>query len=90
MHSINSDTLKFKRLVCFGLAAIAAASCSSAPSGPVADKPRPHLFLIVKENYGNIAAVPGGGVVAYWTDMRNTVIFGRTGFGQDAYFAATT
>ena len=49
--------------------------------------PNPTAFM---GDYSNIAAAPGGGVVAYWTDMRNTVTFGRTGFGQDAYFAATT
>jgi hypothetical protein len=30
----------------------------------------------------------GSGVVAYWTDMRNDVTFaGRTGHGEDAFFA---
>jgi hypothetical protein len=39
-------------------------------------------------DYSNIAATPGGGVVAYWTDLRNDVTFGsRTGKGEDAYFA---
>jgi hypothetical protein len=39
-------------------------------------------------DYSNIAATPSGGVVALWTDMRNTVFFpSRTGFGEDAYFA---
>ena len=39
-------------------------------------------------DYSNIAATAGGGVVAYWTDMRNDVTFGtRTGHGEDAYFA---
>ena len=40
-------------------------------------------------DYSNIAAMPdGSGVVAYWTDMRNDVTFaGRTGKGEDAYFA---
>ena len=42
-------------------------------------------------DYSNIAATPSGGVVAYWTDMRNDVTFaGRTGHGEDAYFAATS
>lgn len=42
-------------------------------------------------DYSNIAIMPdGGGVVAYWTDMRNDVTFaGRTGHGEDAYFAKT-
>jgi hypothetical protein len=39
-------------------------------------------------DYSNIAATPDGGVVAYWTDMRNTVDFGgRSGHGEDAFFA---
>jgi hypothetical protein len=39
-------------------------------------------------DYSNIAATADGGVVAYWTDMRNDVAFaGRTGHGEDAYFA---
>ncbi len=38
-------------------------------------------------DYSGIAA-DGSGVVAYWTDMRNSVTFaGRTGSGEDAYFA---
>ena len=42
-------------------------------------------------DYSNIAIYPGGGGVAsYWTDLRNPVTFaGRTGHGQDAYFART-
>jgi hypothetical protein len=42
-------------------------------------------------DYSNIAIEPdGSGVVAYWTDMRNPVTFaGRTGHGEDAYFAKT-
>ena len=40
-------------------------------------------------DYSNIAVMPdGSGVVAYWTDMRNDVTFaGRTGHGEDAFFA---
>jgi hypothetical protein len=40
-------------------------------------------------DYSNVAVVPGTtSVVAYWTDMRNDVTFaGRTGHGEDAYFA---
>lgn len=40
-------------------------------------------------DYSNIAVVPGTtSVVAYWTDMRNDATFaGRTGHGEDAYFA---
>ena len=40
-------------------------------------------------DYSGIAAKPGGGVVAVWTDMRGTVSFaGRTGADQDVEFAA--
>jgi hypothetical protein len=40
-------------------------------------------------DYSNIAATPSGGVVAYWTDMRNQACFaGRCGHGEDAYFAS--
>lgn len=42
-------------------------------------------------DYSNIAATADGGVVAYWTDMRNLSTFaGRTGFGEDAYFAKSS
>ena len=35
-----------------------------------------------------LAASPDGGVVAYWTDMRNDATFaGRTGHGEDAFLA---
>jgi hypothetical protein len=38
-------------------------------------------------DYSNIAATPTGGVVAYWTDLRNDVTFaGATAKGSDAYF----
>jgi hypothetical protein len=40
-------------------------------------------------DYSNIAVTPSG-VVAYWTDLRNTVTaLGRTGHGEDAYFGVT-
>ena len=40
-------------------------------------------------DYSNIAATPSGGVVAYWTDLRNEACFlGRCGHGEDAYFAS--
>jgi hypothetical protein len=40
-------------------------------------------------DYSNIAARPSGGVVAYWTDLRQQACFGsRCGHGQDAFFAA--
>ena len=39
-------------------------------------------------DYSNIAATPDGGVVAYWTDMREDATFaGVTRKGEDAYFA---
>ncbi len=42
-------------------------------------------------DYSNIAALPRGGVVAYWTDMRNDASFGGlTLKGEDAYFAKTS
>jgi hypothetical protein len=41
-------------------------------------------------DYSNIAATADGGVVAYWTDMRNSATFaGITRSGEDAYFART-
>jgi len=42
-------------------------------------------------DYSGIAIVPGTTtVVSYWTDMRNDATFGgRTGHGEDAYFAKT-
>jgi hypothetical protein len=46
--------------------------------------PRANAFI---GDYSNIAATPTGGVVAYWTDLRNDVTFaGVTGKGEDAYF----
>ena len=48
--------------------------------------PRATTFL---GDYSNIAAVPSGGIVAYWTDLRLQACFlGRCGHGQDAFFAA--
>jgi hypothetical protein len=47
--------------------------------------PHPNSFL---GDYSNIAIRPGGGVVAYWTDLRETVDFaGRAGAGEDGFFA---
>jgi hypothetical protein len=41
-------------------------------------------------DYSTIAATPDGGIVAYWTDMRNTACFaGPCRSGEDAYFAKT-
>jgi hypothetical protein len=40
-------------------------------------------------DYSNIAVTPSGGVVAYWTDMREQACFGgRCGHGEDAFFAS--
>ena len=42
-------------------------------------------------DYSGIAATADGGVVALWTDMRVDSSFaGRTGHGEDAFFAKTT
>ncbi|HXJ48617.1 MAG TPA: hypothetical protein VNF91_05550, partial [Candidatus Acidoferrum sp.] len=42
-------------------------------------------------DYSNIAPLPGGGVVAYWTDMRNEATFaGITRQGEDAFFASVS
>jgi hypothetical protein len=47
--------------------------------------PNPTAFL---GDYSTIAATPSGGVVAYWTDMRNQACFaGVCRSGEDAYFA---
>jgi hypothetical protein len=41
-------------------------------------------------DYSNIAAVPDGSVVSYWTDLRNQACFGGVcRSGEDAYFAHT-
>jgi hypothetical protein len=51
---------------------------------------RPHRERRVLGDYSNIAATADGGVVAYWTDMRNDATFaGATGHGEDAFFAKT-
>jgi hypothetical protein len=39
-------------------------------------------------DYSNITALPSGGVAAYWTDLRIPASFGgRTGHGEDGFFA---
>ena len=49
----------------------------------------PHATAFLGD-YSNIAATADGGVVAYWTDMRNDATFaGITRKGEDAYFART-
>jgi len=50
----------------------------------------PHATAFMGD-YSGIAIDPSGGVIAYWTDMRNDVTFGtRTGHGEDAYFGRTS
>jgi len=47
--------------------------------------PRATTFL---GDYSNVAALPNGGIVAYWTDLREEACFLSTcAHGQDAYFA---
>ena len=47
----------------------------------------PHATAFLGD-YSNIAATADGGVVAYWTDMRNDATFaGITRKGEDAFFA---
>jgi len=47
----------------------------------------PHATAFLGD-YSNIAATAGGGVVAYWTDMRDDATFaGITRKGEDAFFA---
>ena len=56
-------------------------------SGVTVDPAFPHPTQFLGD-YSGIATDYSGGVVAYWTDMRNTVAFGgRSGFGEDAFFA---
>jgi len=51
-----------------------------------ADFPHPSSFL---GDYSWVASDHNGGVVAVWTDMRNSATFGsRTGSAEDMYFAA--
>jgi len=50
----------------------------------------PHATAFLGD-YSNIATTADGGVVAYWTDMRNDATFaGITRKGEDAYFAKTS
>lgn len=50
--------------------------------------PNPSTFI---GDYSAVAATPAGGVVALWTDMRDTVCFTtRCGAGEQAYFAAAS
>jgi hypothetical protein len=80
-----------------GSLAFATAQVTTALSDPTRDNrwfavtlnpafPRASAFL---GDYSNIAVVPGtgGGVVAYWTDLRVEACFaGVCGHGQDAFF----
>jgi hypothetical protein len=50
----------------------------------------PHATAFLGD-YSNIAVMPDGSVVAYWTDMRNNVTFrGITRKGEDAYFGTAS
>ena len=51
----------------------------------------PHASAFIGD-YSGIATTPSGGVVAYWTDMRNDVnnFDGRHGHGEDAYFGTAS
>jgi len=50
------------------------------------DFPSANTFI---GDYSGVAAKPDGGVVAVWTDLRNTTSFaGRTGADEDVMFAA--
>jgi hypothetical protein len=50
----------------------------------------PHATAFLGD-YSNIAVMPDGSVVAYWTDMRNDSTFaGVTRKGEDAYFGTTS
>jgi hypothetical protein len=50
----------------------------------------PHATAFLGD-YSNIAATADGGIVAYWTDMRNDATFaGITRKGEDAFFAQTS
>jgi hypothetical protein len=50
----------------------------------------PHATAFLGD-YSNIAVMPDGSVVAYWTDMRNNVTFlGVTRKGEDAYFGTAS
>jgi hypothetical protein len=48
----------------------------------------PHATTFLGD-YSNIAVTPTGGVVAYWTDLRQPACFaGVCRQGEDAFFAA--
>jgi len=50
----------------------------------------PHATAFLGD-YSNIAVMPDGSVVAYWTDMRNDATFaGVTRKGEDAYFGTAS
>jgi len=54
-------------------------------ASPAAGYPYATTFL---GDYSNIAATPDGGIVAYWTDLRESATFaGVTRTGEDGFFA---
>jgi hypothetical protein len=60
---------------------------TTASSSPVLRRSYPFATAFLGD-YSGIAATADGGVVALWTDMRNSVTFGgRTGHGEDVYFS---
>jgi hypothetical protein len=79
-----------------GSMSFSAAQVTTALSDPTRDNrwfaatvnpafPRATTFL---GDYSNVAALPNGGIVAYWTDLREEACFLSTcAHGQDAYFA---
>jgi len=80
-----------------GPSSYATSQVSTALSDPTRDNrwfaptvnpafPHPTSFL---GDYSNIAATPSGGVVAYWTDLREQACFaGICRHGEDGFFAA--
>jgi hypothetical protein len=91
-YSLESETAP-------GSLAFASTTVSTVQSDPTRDdrwfartvNPAFSFATAFLGDYSGIAVVPdGSGVVSYWTDMRNPVTFaGRTGHGEDAYFAKT-
>jgi hypothetical protein len=79
----------------FGTAAVSTATSDPTQgdrwfSGVTANAAFPHPTTFLGD-YSNIAATADGGVVAYWTDLRNDATFaGVTRKGEDAYFAKST
>lgn len=89
-YSLTSETLPGK--LTFGPAVVVSTALSDPTTGDrwftASVDPRFPFATTFLGDYSNIAATKDGGVVAYWTDMRNDLTFaGRTGHGEDAYFA---